>query len=1054
MSSTSKASGNLQRPDRLELKLGQLNAQKSYSVANDIKADLNNNLDVLCLQEPYSYMGRVRGYTANNKRIIQPNTKCPMAAIVFYNDEIEVTQLNTVGEHVVAVQILLGKTEIFIVNAYCQFSHDIEPYLIEIEKVLNKLKDKMVIVCMDANARSVLWHAGETDNRGEIVEEFILINNLTVINEVSDFNTFRTEQGASNIDVTLANQKISTGISAWTIDPDFSFSDHNLIRFTVNIGNEIFTKKERTERYNIKKANWNEFTKKVNEKFGEDFVKELGSVKSDLAVNLFTRKLTQICDATIPKKRAITKSVPWWDENLLNLRKKMLKAKKELKRARKLQIVEHLADLINKWKTAKNKYARQIRINKCESWKDFVTKEGNEEPWGLVHKIARDKIVSPELWHAIGRANGSFTMGWEETMVELIQKAVPRDDKTDETDEHRSMRKAAIEYGNSNLEDRIGLEEISEAINKMKNKKAPGLDNINPEILRKVWTVNSDILINLYNNCFQNGSFPTAWKTAKLKLILKNNEKDPTLINSYRPISLLSVVGKVYERVIVQRLGNLYIQKGMDNKNQFGFKKNRSTDDAIQRVIDKIKSCNNKYAVAVCIDISGAFDNLWWPAIKYRLMEANISNKLLTIIESYFKNRITMIIGKNKKIKKKMQKGCPQGSILGPTAWCWCMDTLLDEIDNLGIAAINCIAYADDLLIILEGNSRNELERNGMLALTQVQKWCTRHKLKVAPEKSKAIMLKGKLDKGRLPRIKMSGENEKIKYYDEIRYLGVELDKNLNFSAHTKRLRERTINYIQKIRRLTKEKWGLKSEVLKIMYKCVFLPIMTYASVGWFEKSERTMPKRNLLAAQRAFLLAMTKACRTTSTPALQVLCGVPPLYLEIIKNGLVHNVRRNLQVIWDTYHFVPIDGDVTKEILIDEKKKIVNILLKKWQEEWDKDGRGRITYNFIPNVEFVIINQWFRPNRGLVQLLTGYGTINGTLYRRNLVESPYCDYCNQEEETVEHIIFQCRRYSEFRYDEIKRGYVTLNSLINTQENFKKLSEFANKVFKIKNKEE
>jgi len=80
---------------------------------------------------------------------------------------------------------------------------------------------------MDANARSVLWHAGETDNRGEVVEEFILINNLTVINKVSDFNTFRTERGASNIDVTLANHKISTGISAWTIDPDFSFSDHN-----------------------------------------------------------------------------------------------------------------------------------------------------------------------------------------------------------------------------------------------------------------------------------------------------------------------------------------------------------------------------------------------------------------------------------------------------------------------------------------------------------------------------------------------------------------------------------------------------------------------------------------------------------------------------------------------------------------------------------------------------------------------------------------------------------------------------------------------------------
>ena len=110
-------------------------------------------------------------------------------------------------------------------------------------------------------------------------------------------------------------------------------------------------------------------------------------------------------------------------------------------------------------------------------------------------------------------------------------------------------------------------------------------------------------------------------------------------------------------------------------------------------------SCDKKYVIFV--DMEGAFDNLWWPTILARLVRAKC-NIHLKVVKSYFKNRKVIVQNKMKTYARKMQKGCPQGSIIRPAAWLWSMDVVLNDLrENVPPECAEFIAYADDLACVL-----------------------------------------------------------------------------------------------------------------------------------------------------------------------------------------------------------------------------------------------------------------------------------------------------------------------------------------------------------------
>lgn len=172
--------------------------------------------------------------------------------------------------------------------------------------------------------------------------------------------------------------------------------------------------------------------------------------------------------------------------------------------------------------------------------------------------------------------------------------------------------------------------------------------------------------LGLFNCALTQGTFPSQYKKAQIKVLLKGQDKDPTDAKSYRPISLLPITGKILEKAIAGRLKDLAHNSERSSTRQYGFRPGRSTEDAIVELQRVVRSAQGKYAVGLLFDISGAFDNVWWPSILGNLKARNCPRNLYRLISSYLSNRKAIIAGNAASVEKKVTKGCPQGSVLGP----------------------------------------------------------------------------------------------------------------------------------------------------------------------------------------------------------------------------------------------------------------------------------------------------------------------------------------------------------------------------------------------------
>ena len=163
------------------LKNVQLKGGKGSKTNAEIRNHIDlEGLDVLLLQEPYTIRKKTTSF-GQATRVLTGNKRreTPWAAIMVFNSKLTIMRVDQLSdEHVATVLIEKGELSIYLVSAYLKFSHEIQPYLKRIEEILRTLKSKKVIIGMDANAKSPLWHAGSLNARGKLMEDFIAQGNL------------------------------------------------------------------------------------------------------------------------------------------------------------------------------------------------------------------------------------------------------------------------------------------------------------------------------------------------------------------------------------------------------------------------------------------------------------------------------------------------------------------------------------------------------------------------------------------------------------------------------------------------------------------------------------------------------------------------------------------------------------------------------------------------------------------------------------------------------------------------------------------------------------
>jgi len=556
------------------------------------------------------------------------------------------------------------------------------------------------------------------------------------------------------------------------------------------------------------------------------------------------------------------------------------------------------------------------------------------------------------------------------------------------------------------LERVVGLqpvdeEELSTIVKSLKSNKAPGHDCLKGIFLKKTFNSTKSFILKIINACLKISYFPDLWKKGNLVILLKNPAGDTTNVKNYRPITLLPEYGKVLEKIVRTRLYNHLTPAHSDL--QFGFVPGLSTIDALGRLVNGIKHSEGTYQLVVFIDISGAFDNLWWPSLFLELRKRELPDTLVKLLKSYVTNRSVKYANGNVTVEKVITKGCPQGSVLGPSLWNIQLDNLLSK--NFS-DKVNLTAYADDLAVHVVSDSRRELINIAQQSVDIIVNWAKHCKLNISTTKTK-IMVINKSKRTHDRDIKVRIDGHAIELVSEFKYLGVILDPGLTFTKHINYICKKAVDITMALRRKVYLTWGLDvSTSLTTIYKCAIIPILAYGIEIWGHRMSIKENVRKILSMHGSFCRALVGAYRSVSVDAACVLACIPPLDLILTKRLIVSQYKKqniaNFKFINENINFATFENQNLLKLHLD------NIIMEEWQHRWTFSEKGRVTFSFFPIVSCKMLIQL---NFITTQIYTGHGPFASHLHRIGKRENSLCEHCETQVDGPLHRIYNCSNY-------------------------------------------
>nr|AGO14404.1 hypothetical protein CsmBAC4b19.2 [Cotesia sesamiae] [Cotesia sesamiae Mombasa bracovirus] len=265
--------------------------------------------------------------------------------------------------------------------------------------------------------------------------------------------------------------------------------------------------------------------------------------------------------------------------------------------------------------------------------------------------------------------------------------------------------------------------------------KAPGPDGIPASVIKIVVLEYPHILLSAYNACLATGTFPTVWKRQRL-VLLDKGKGTPITPSSFRPLCMLDIAGKLLEKLIQGRLRNDIDRAGGFASNQHGFRKGRSTIDAIQKVIETAREAwsgsliARKVCLVLTLDIKNAFNSASWGNILDALEHKfDVEPKNLRIVDDYLDERTLIAETREGPQEHNITAGVPQGSIMGPDLW----NADYDELLEIPLPKqVKLTGFADDVAATIVVDSAEEAELLVRETIDVIENWLEEHHLQLA----------------------------------------------------------------------------------------------------------------------------------------------------------------------------------------------------------------------------------------------------------------------------------------------------------------------------------
>ena len=401
-------------------------------------------------------------------------------------------------------------------------------------------------------------------------------------------------------------------------------------------------------------------------------------------------------------------------------------------------------------------------------------------------------------------------------------------------------------------------------------KATTGPDGLSARILKMAAAAIAGGLTKLFNVSLTEGDFPMEWKKANVYPVFKSG--NPCLRTNYRPISVLSVIAKVFETIVHQQVTSYFISNDLFTKAQSGFRSGHSTQDVLLRVTEdwKLALDADDLVGIMFIDLSKAFDSIDHSLLIAKLFAYGFDGISLRWFTNYLSNRRQRVVLDHVYSDwAAVMRGVPQGSVLGPLLFIIYMNDLPAVIQH---SHMNL--FADDIALYVIHSDPCTVQTYLNHDLSLIFQWVTSNGFKVNVSKSQLLLLARRHRRNELSSIQIFLAGNLIQPKSCVKYLGILVDSDLAWTEHIHSLRKKCLAVLSVIRRIS---IYMPTTLLKTLYKAFVLPCLTYCCCVWHFCSG-TVSDHLQRVQNYAMRVVLKKPPRTSSCTCLRSL-GWQTLY-------------------------------------------------------------------------------------------------------------------------------------------------------------------------------
>lgn len=404
-------------------------------------------------------------------------------------------------------------------------------------------------------------------------------------------------------------------------------------------------------------------------------------------------------------------------------------------------------------------------------------------------------------------------------------------------------------------------EEVASTILSLKSKSSHGWDQLSSTLLKFCWLELSHPLALLINISFSSGIFPEKLKYAVIKPLYKKG--DPRLMENYRPIALVPVLSKIFEKVFLARVTSFLSKWNVINESQYGFQRGKSTESALLNFINAVLEAldGSQRAVGVFCDLSRAFDCVNHQLLLLKLQYYGIRGIALNWVESFLKGRkqkVNIIDTQDTSSQSSWLEtriGVPQGCILSPMLFLLYMNDLHCNAEQSQL----CM-YADDVSLLVTGETNDLVSSRLVAALEECRQWFEANGLLLNIKKTLAVDFCLSYRRDIYTYDIPITSSSTISTSAETKFLGITIDQTLSWGSHVQNLLKRLSRATYAINLL---KDTCSTEILLDVYRGYFESLLRYGIAFWgaSRHTDRVF-KAQKNAIRRIFGLKWAESCR------------------------------------------------------------------------------------------------------------------------------------------------------------------------------------------------